>query len=103
MIKAIIAPLASLIILIFGSGFFITYLTIRLQIEGYGTEVAGYVTAAYYVGLFMGSFTSEKFISRLGLIKSYAIFAFLIALISLVQGIYISPLSWIILRLVGGF
>lgn len=102
-LKSIIAPLISLLILVLGTGFFMTYLTVRLRLEGFGTAAAGYVTAAYYGGLFLGSFKSEKYISRLGLIKSYALFAVITAVLSMLQGLYINPWFWVILRFFGGF
>jgi len=101
-LKSISAPLASLVILLLGSGLFTTYMTVRLRMEGYDSSVAGYVTAAYYVGLFLGSFRGEKIISRLGMVPSYALFAALVSVIVLLQGLFLDPWFWVFMRFLVG-
>ena len=55
LLRSLIAPIASLAILIMGNAFFFTFTSIRLRLEGHSVEVVGYTTAAYFTGLLVGS------------------------------------------------
>ncbi len=102
-LRLVIAPLVSLFIFTLGSGLFTTLLALRLHESGASTFIVGLMTAAYYGGLFCGSFRSERFIVRVGHIRAYACFASTLAVISMVQGFFVNEAIWVLLRLVGGF
>ncbi|PIS01193.1 MAG: MFS transporter [Chlamydiae bacterium CG10_big_fil_rev_8_21_14_0_10_35_9] len=101
-LKSIISPIASLIILVAGNGLFMTYVTVRLRLEDYSTLIIGIVSAAYYAGMFVGSLRSNRLIERIGHIRAFATFASLLAVLTLLQGFYISSWSWTILRFFNG-
>ncbi|AIT64007.1 MFS transporter [Coxiella burnetii] len=99
----VLSPLLSLVILTVGNGFFVTYVTVRLHLEGVPAWVIGAISAAYYAGLVFGSFRIEPFIIRVGHIRAYAAFASLVATTILLQALYINPWWWLILRLISGY
>lgn len=102
-VRQIVAPLLSLILFTLGSGLFITLLVVRLHLDGVSSYIIGGVTAAYYAGFVSGSFRIERFIIRVGHIRAFAAFASLLAVVSIVQGLFVIPWLWILLRFVGGF
>lgn len=95
-------PLISLFILSVGTGFFSSLIPVRLNFEHVSASIIGLNGAAFYLGLVIGSFHIEQYIIRVGHIRSYAAFASLIAVISLIQGIIVDPLLWVVLRFVAG-
>ena len=100
-----IAPMFSLILLLVGSGFFMTYITIRLNLiadNKYIIFLLGGIHAAYYSGLILGALTLEKFIVRVGHIRAFATFASLLAITIVIQGLFIIPFIWIALRFIAG-
>jgi len=100
--KSIVSPILSLIFLTLGNGFFTTYITVRLQAEGYEAGTIGYITAFYYAGLLLGSFRAEKAISQIGHIRSFSVFASSTAVLILLQAFWINPISWAFLRFGAG-
>lgn len=97
------APLLSLFIFMLGNGLFTTLVVVRLHLEGASSLVIGAMTAAYYLGLGLGSFRIEPFIVRVGHIRAFAAFASTLAVVSTLQGLLSNPLFWLVLRLMGGF
>ena len=102
LIRSIIPPIISLIILNMGLGLFMTFVSIRLSLEGSSTKMIGYVTAAYFAGLILGSIRTNKLIERIGHIRAFATFASLITAFIMIQAIFINPLGWLVLRFLSG-
>lgn len=97
------APLLSLFIFILGSGLFTTLLAVRLQHEGVSSIYIGALTGVYYTGLGIGAFKIESYIIRVGHIRSFAVFASLLATLTFIQGVWTNEWAWIVLRLGQGF
>lgn len=102
LLRTIAAPILSLIILITGSGLFTTFISIRLQMEGYSQEMVGYVTAAFFAGLTLGSLRVHHLIQRIGHIRAFANFASAMAVLALLQAIFLNPWIWVLLRFLSG-
>lgn len=102
LLYSLIAPLASLILLIFGSGLFTTFVSIRLELSGFGVEIIGLVTSAAYIGILTGSLKSGKWISKLGHVRSFVLFAGVSTTVILLQALWVDPWYWAFLRLIGG-
>ena len=102
LIRALIAPLLSLILLIAASGLFNTFVSVRLEVEGYDPEVIGFVTSALYGGILLGSLRIDRWIAKVGHIRSFIVFAAASAVLVLAQSFWINPWYWAILRLFGG-
>jgi len=103
LLNKILAPLASLFILMLGNGLFTTLLTVRMQLEHVSAWYIGIMQGAYYAGMVLGSFLCEKFIMRVGHIRAFAAFASVATALSIMQGMFINPILWIALRLVIGY
>lgn len=102
LVRSFLAPLASLAVLIVSSGLFNTFVSIRLEIEGYRPEAIGIVTSALYAGLLAGSFKIDRLILRLGHAHSFILFALVLTLLVLFQAYWIDPWVWSALRFIGG-
>lgn len=102
LLRSVISPIISLVILVLGNGLFLTYVTVRLKLEGFSNFTIGVVSAAYYAGLFVGSIRANKLIERVGHIRAFCIFGSLLSVFTLLQGFYISSWSWTILRFFNG-
>jgi MFS family permease len=102
LIRSLAAPLFSLVLLIMASGLFNTFVSVRLEIEGYDPEVIGFVTSALYGGILIGSLRIDRWISRVGHIRAFTVFASASAALVLGQSFWINPWYWAALRLLGG-
>jgi len=99
----VLPPLFSLVIFILGHGLLTTLLTLRLTAEQVSPQWIGLISTAYFAGLVMGSFINARLITRVGHIRAYAAYASLLAAIAISYGLMVSPGTWVILRLAGGF
>lgn len=102
LIRSVSAPLLSLLFLMMGSGLFNTFVSIRLEIEGYGPEVVGLVTSALYLGVLLGSLRIDRWVSAVGHIRAFVVLATVLTLLALLQSLWMNPWYWAILRLFGG-
>lgn len=102
-IRSITPPLVSLVIVMLGNGFFNTYASLRISLEGYDSWVIGVLNAAYYAGVMLGSIYVEKLIDRIGHIRTFAMFASINSAVILVQSFIIGAFSWTCFRFLVGF
>lgn len=102
LIKSLFPPLTSLAFMMVASGFFNTFISIRLEMEGYSAETIGMVTSALYVGILVGSLRVDRWIIKTGHIRSFVALAFLLTLVSLLQAFWVNPWYWASLRFLGG-
>lgn len=100
--RSLYAPLVSLILLIMGSGLLNTFVSLRLEIEGFSTETIGLISSALYVGILIGSFWLDRWIGKVGHSRSFIVFAILSTLCVLAQAFWIEPFYWSALRIIGG-
>ncbi len=96
------APLTGLAIFALGSGYLMTLIPLRISDFENSNILSGLIGSAYYLGLFAGSFRSEKLVCRVGHIRSFsgfmAIFCFSVLLMAIFTDIY----SWLLLRFING-
>ena len=85
----------------FANGFFGTYISLRVAIEGF--DVSGLVLSAYFAGFTLGAFRCGSIIERIGHIRAYAAFAALVAAAVAIMPLLIGSLAWVILRAIVGF
>ncbi len=97
------APIISLCILTLGNGFFVTLTTIQLKNLHEPDWIIGLVSAAYFAGMMVASYRAQRFIIRVGHIRSYAAFASLIAVSSLIQGLTENTILWFLTRYMCGY
>lgn len=98
-----LAPLLGLFILGIGNGFLATLITLRLDAAGESALVIGWVSSAYFIGLALGAMLNDRLLLRIGHIRAYGCFASLVAVTVLLQGLWLNPWSWFVLRLIGGW
>ncbi|NGX51542.1 MAG: putative MFS-type transporter YcaD [Chlamydiae bacterium] len=100
--RSVIPPLISLVIVMLGNGFFNTFTSLRISIEGHPSWVIGILNASYYTGIMLGSIYLEKLLDRIGHIRTFAIFASINSFIIVIQALFVSPISWMFLRFFTG-
>lgn len=94
---------AALALLMLGNGLIGVLIGVRSELEGFTTTVTGVIMAAYFVGFLAGSQLTPRMMARVGHIRVFAGLASVVAATALIQGIYVSPVSWTALRLIFGF
>jgi len=102
-IRNVLPPLVSLVIVMLGNGFFNTFASLRISIDGYASWVIGILNSSYYAGVMLGSIYVERLLDRIGHIRTFAIFASINSLIIVVQSMLIGPISWTFFRFLSGF
>ncbi len=100
---SVTALLLSIAVLLFGVGLMGTMLSVRLTLEAFHPQIKGLVLSAYYIGLVLGAYQAGWVIRRAGHIRAFAIFAALSTAAILLQGLYLSAVSWFLLRVLIGF
>jgi len=99
--------LASLLLsyglLLLANSLFNTLLGIRTRIEGFPTEVTGIIMGSYFIGLLMGGLFGARVVARVGHIRSFAAFASIMSITSLLHVLWVEPLTWLTLRALSGF
>lgn len=100
--KDFLIPLLSITIAALGMGFFMTFTTLRLNMEGSDAVVIGLVQGAFYFGQFLAAVKVEHIIFKIGHMRSLAVFASLNTATFLLQAFFPHPFSWILLRLIAG-
>lgn len=102
LLKSIAPPLLSLVFMMMASGLFNTFVSVRLEMEGYSAESIGVVTSALYLGITIGSLRIDRWVSKIGHIRSFVAFAAILAMVVLAQAFWIDPWYWSMLRFIGG-
>jgi len=97
------SPIVSMFILTIGNGFFTTLTTIQLNNLAASNGLIGIISAAYFAGMLTGAYCAQRLIVRVGYIRAYALFASLLATISLLQGLTDNTLIWLIARYICGY
>ncbi|EZP74453.1 Major facilitator family transporter [Sphingomonas paucimobilis] len=101
-----IQPVRSLLLSIFmlmaGSGFLATLISLRLERAGSGTMTIGIVATAYFGGLILGSLRAAGVVRRVGHIRAFAAFVALLSASTLFYVLLTHPLFWMLLRLIDG-
>lgn len=89
-------------ILMLGSGITSTELSLRGTLEGFAAPVTGVVMSCYYLGYLLGTAAAPHLVRRVGHIRVFAAMAAMAAASVLIQGLFVHPLTWALLRGVSG-
>ncbi len=104
---AAISSVRSLLLAIFmlmaGSGFMATLLSLRLERAGLSIIIIGAVATAYFAGLVIGALRAGRIVRRVGHIRAFAAFVALLSASTLAYAQFTHPLLWSGLRLIDGF
>ena len=106
-LKTYILPISSLFLsitfLAIGYGIMITYIGVYLKQAGVSSFSIGLINSAFFLGAIVSSIFSQKIISTIGHIRSFASFAALMVIAFLLHSIYLNEFFWGFLRLISGF
>lgn len=94
---------AGLGLLMLGNGLIGVLVGVRSELEGFDTTVTGLIMAAYFGGFLVGSQVTPRIMARVGHIRVFAGLASLVSTTALVHAIFVTPATWVALRLVFGF
>jgi len=86
-----------------GAGLQGTEISLRATLEGFPAPVTGAVMSCYYLGYMGGTAAAPRLVRSVGHIRVFAAMAALASATILVQGMFIHPVSWALLRLASGF
>ncbi len=99
----VVSLLLSYGLLLLANGLFSTLLGVRTQVEGFSATTVGFIVAAYFSGLLLGGLFAGRVVTRVGHIRAFAAFASLMSVSALLIPIFVTPLAWMLLRMLGGF
>lgn len=106
-IKKIVYQISSLFLAIgflaIGYGMILTFIGIHLKELNVNSTVIGIINACFFLGAVLSSIFSQKIISTVGHIRSFAAFAALMVITFLIHAVFFNEILWAILRLVSGF
>ena len=106
-LRSYILPISSLFLsitfLAIGYGIMITYIGVYLKQTGVSSFSINLINSAFFLGAIASSIFSQKIISTIGHIRSFASFAALMVIAFLLHSIYLNEFFWGFLRLISGF
>ena len=106
-LKTYILPISSLFLsitfLAIGYGIMITYIGVYIKQAGVSSFSIGLINSAFFLGAIASSIFSQKIISTIGHIRSFASFAALMVIAFLLHSVYLNEFFWGFLRLISGF
>ena len=106
-LRTYILPISSLFLsitfLAIGYGIMITYIGVYLKQAGVSSFSIGLINSAFFLGAIASSIFSQKIISTIGHIRSFASFAALMVIAFLLHSVYLNEFFWGFLRLISGF
>lgn len=94
--------LASMFLIMVGGGLQGTLLSLRGKLEGFPSGIIGLVMALYYFGFALGWFIVPNMIRSVGHIRVFAGFASMASTTILIQGLFVDPWLWGVVRLITG-
>jgi MFS family permease len=93
----------SVLALIAGNALLNTLVPLRGKLEGFSPTVLGFLGSSYFAGMLAGTLLGPAIIRSVGHVKAYAVFAALAMIVAVSYPIYVSPLWWMLHRLLIGF
>ena len=97
------ALLLGIALIMLGNGLQNTLLGVRATLEGFGTGVTGLVMTGYFVGFLAGSTVVPRLLANVGHIRVFAALASLASTAALVHTVFVTPLTWGLVRIATGF
>ncbi|MEM7404231.1 MAG: MFS transporter [Pseudomonadota bacterium] len=97
------ALLLGVALIMFGNGLQGTLLGVRASVEEFDTTATGLVMTCYFVGFLAGSVVTSRIVRRVGHVRVFAALASVASAAVLVHALYVTPVSWGLVRLLTGF
>lgn len=89
-------------ILMLGAGLQSSLLGVRATLESFPAPVIGVVMSCYYVGYLIGTIAAPRLVQSVGHVRVFAALASVASAATLVQAVWVHPLSWAAMRLMTG-
>jgi len=102
-VKSISSLLLSYGLLLLGNGMMGTLLGLRSQLEGFSTEITGFIMSGFFVGMLTGAVFAVQVVSAVGHIRAFAAFASMMSVAVLAHILHVDPITWFVLRFIAGF
>jgi len=102
-VRSIASLLLSHGLLLIGNGMIGTLLGLRSRLEGFSTEVTGFIMSGMFIGLLIGALYAVRVVAAVGHIRAFAAFASIMSVAVLAHVLYIDAIVWFALRLIAGF
>ncbi|MCH9633594.1 MAG: putative MFS-type transporter YcaD [Chlamydiae bacterium] len=96
------APLFSLAFLMLSNGFFLTYVSAKLLLNGASSLTIGIIQGSYYAGFMIAALKSEHLIQRIKHIRAFSFFASIATACTLATVLANHLIVWILLRFLMG-
>ena len=101
-LASLFPPLLSLFIIILGAGLFNTFISVRLELEGFDMQIIGAVISALYIGHFGRIFKNRPMDFQSRPYQGFYCFCSDFTVVILLQAVWINPWYWAVLRFIGG-
>lgn len=101
-LKSITAPLTTVVLQMLGIGFYITFVSLKMDQLGYDEWLIGLVQSANYAGVLVGATQAHRIVQRVGHIRAYAACACLGTATIIIQALTYDPSVWMLMRFVMG-
>lgn len=94
--------LIGMFMIMVGNGLQGTLLALRAELDGFAIAAIGIIMSMYYCGYLIGWFVVPRMIKSVGHIRVFAGFASMASTTILVQGLFVDPYLWAVVRFLGG-
>lgn len=98
-----IPPLGSLSLMVLGTSFFMTFITLQLKQQLVTDSEIGVIHASYYAGMLISSLSATRMIQTVGHIRVIAAFCGVTVTATLLQSFSYDPLLWACCRFFAGY
>lgn len=95
------APILSLVFMVLGSGFFMSFVSLYFNDQNLSAFHIGLAQSAFYLGLLVSSLRSERLIGRIGHIRALTATCGLLSAVTLVL-FFVSAPQWFVFRFIAG-
>ena len=85
-------------LLLLGNGMISILLGLRSRMEGFSTEITGFVMAGYIVGLLIGAIYAARVVTSVGHIRAFAAFASIMFVAAPGHTLSVDAVLWFFLR-----
>lgn len=101
-VYSIFSLLTAVAILLLGSGLLGTVVALRASVEFGSSNVTGIIMSGFFLGYVIGSYICPRILHNVGHIRSFSAFAAIGAASVILNGLWIDPFVWWLLRIVTG-
>lgn len=102
-VLSLAAMFASLLLFVAGTSLLTTVVAVELGADGLSTPQIGLILGCYSLGFVIGSLSATRVVRRVGPVRSFAAFAAVACVASLIHPLFFDGALWAILRVLVGF